>query len=185
MEYGVTAAAAVVLNAYDQAEDRRRVVSSEGRGRPVRSSAGETTVYGQHLADANSLAPRRANFPRPGSVRGIRSSVTRNPAPPLSKSWRDRRFHTKWTSRRLDWNELMDMEAAPTGTPRLRPGEVRDAIEEVLGSVERLSVKEIHTSVEVRLGRSVPKSSVRSYLNLNAGHNGRFERVKRGIYKLR
>ena len=78
------------------------------------------------------------------------------------------------------------MEAI-SGTPRrLRPGEVRDAIEEVLGSDARaMSVKEIHASVETHLGRSVPESSVRSYLNLNAGHKGRFERVRRGIYKLK
>lgn len=69
---------------------------------------------------------------------------------------------------------------------RLRPGEVRDAIEEVLGSgTPTMTVKEIQASVEARLDREVPKSSVRSYLNLNAGLKDKFERVRRGVYKLR
>lgn len=76
------------------------------------------------------------------------------------------------------------METVSGTSRRLRPGEVRDAIEEVLGSDTR-AVKEIHASVEVYLGRRVPESSVRSYLNLNVGENGRFERVRRGIYKIK
>ena len=69
---------------------------------------------------------------------------------------------------------------------RLRPGEVRDAIEEELRvAAAPMSVKQIHASVAVRLGKKVPESSVRSYLNLNSGPNGQFERVRRGVYKLR
>lgn len=68
---------------------------------------------------------------------------------------------------------------------RRRPGEVRDAIERVLTDAAKpLSVKEIHESIEARLGSTVPASSVRSYLNLNAGRNGQFRRVRRGVYKL-
>ena len=48
-----------------------------------------------------------------------------------------------------------------------------------------MSVRQIHASVEARLGKSVPESSVRSYLNLNSGPDGQFERVRRGVYKLR
>ena len=74
----------------------------------------------------------------------------------------------------------------PTGSPRrLRPGEVRDAIEEALRTAaDPLPVKQLHASVEARLGKSVPASSVRSYLNLNSGPGGQFERVRRGFYKL-
>ena len=68
---------------------------------------------------------------------------------------------------------------------RRRPGEVRDAIEQVLGSARSpLSLREIHESVEARLGAPVPKSSVRSYLNLNSGRGGQFKRVRRGVYDL-
>lgn len=75
----------------------------------------------------------------------------------------------------------------PTGNPgRLRPGEVRDGIEEALrDAVVPMPVRQIHASVEARLGKSVPESSVRSYLNLNSGPDGQFERVSRGVYKLR
>ena len=69
---------------------------------------------------------------------------------------------------------------------RRRPGEVRDAIERVLASAgSAMSLKEIHESVEARLGSIVPESSVRSYLNINAGGGGQFTRVRRGVYKLR
>ena len=46
---------------------------------------------------------------------------------------------------------------------------------------------EIHAGVEKRLGKSVPPSSVRSYLRLNAGSagSGAFERVGRGRYRLK
>ena len=68
---------------------------------------------------------------------------------------------------------------------RRRPGEVRDAIEQVLANAGRpLSLKEIHESVEARLGSTVAASSIRSYLNLNAGRGGQFQRVRRGVYKL-
>ena len=68
---------------------------------------------------------------------------------------------------------------------RRRPGEVRDAIEQVLANAgSPLSLKEIHESVEARLGGPVAASSVRSYLNLNAGRGGQFRRVRRGVYRL-
>ena len=63
---------------------------------------------------------------------------------------------------------------------------MRDAIEQVLATAGRaMSLKEIHESVETRLASIVPESSVRSYLNLNAGDGGQFKRVRRGVYKLR
>lgn len=78
-----------------------------------------------------------------------------------------------------------DMEGLPGNPRRLRPGEVRDAIEETLGSAGiPMSVKQIHSSVNTRLGKRVPESSVRSYLNLNSGAGGQFERVRRGVYRL-
>lgn len=47
-----------------------------------------------------------------------------------------------------------------------------------------MSVKEIHAAVEARLGTAVAASSVRSYLNLNAGPAKQFRRVRRGVYQL-
>ena len=89
------------------------------------------------------------------------------------------------TSRRLTWEWIMNVESVSRRRQRIRPGEVRDAIEVVLGSDGgEMSVKEIHASVEVHLARVVPGSSVRSYLNLNAGSDGRFRRVRRGVYRL-
>ena len=86
------------------------------------------------------------------------------------------------TSRRLN---CCDMETATGNLGRLRPGEVRDGIERTLGAAAvPMSVRQIHASVEARLGKSVPESSVRSYLNLNSGPDGQFERVRRGVYKL-
>ncbi|MEV0343664.1 hypothetical protein AB0H49_32090 [Nocardia sp. NPDC050713] len=67
-------------------------------------------------------------------------------------------------------------------TDRLRPGAVRDAILEALRGSKGLSVAEIHSAVVESLGREVPRSSVRSYLNLNTPEV--FERVGRGAYRL-
>lgn len=68
---------------------------------------------------------------------------------------------------------------------RRRPGEVRDAIERALADAGGpLHVKEIHAAVADRLGGTVSASSVRSYLNLNAGDGKSFERVRRGVYRI-
>jgi len=70
---------------------------------------------------------------------------------------------------------------------RRRPGEVRDAIIEVLGQHPRgATIREVHAGVEETLGGQVAPSSVRSYLQLGtkAGRQGAFERVSRGRYKL-
>lgn len=64
-----------------------------------------------------------------------------------------------------------------------RPGEVRDAIIEFLrGHKGDAHVEEIRTAASDKLGRSVPGSSVRSYLNLNTP--GTFTRTARGRYEL-
>ena len=69
---------------------------------------------------------------------------------------------------------------------RRRPGEVRDAIEDVLACADGpLPVDVIHARVEARLGAAVAASSVRSYLRLNADGDGQFSRVCRGVYVLR
>jgi site-specific DNA-methyltransferase (adenine-specific) len=64
-----------------------------------------------------------------------------------------------------------------------KPGEVRDAIVEFLtrhgGDAH---VGEIRDAVVQSLGRDVPASSVRSYLNLNTP--GQFTRTARGRYRL-
>lgn len=77
------------------------------------------------------------------------------------------------------------LTASPRNRNRRRPGEVRDAVGHALASAGGpLSVKEIHAAVETRLGASVAKSSVRSYLNLNTGPTKQFRRVRRGVYQL-
>lgn len=63
-----------------------------------------------------------------------------------------------------------------------RPGEVRDAIVAHIREAGEASATEILRAAEKRLGRKVPGSSVRSYLNLNVGTI--FERTKWGHYKL-
>jgi site-specific DNA-methyltransferase (adenine-specific) len=66
---------------------------------------------------------------------------------------------------------------------RLQPGQVRDAILSFFSTrrAEEASTKEIHAAVTKQLGSDVPTSSVRSYLQLNAG---KFRRVARGKYRL-
>src|SRR4051812_41134212 len=66
--------------------------------------------------------------------------------------------------------------------PRNSPGEIRDAIVNVLRTRTGVwSVREIRAGVMDQLGREVPPSSVRSYLRLNADT---FERAGRGEYQL-
>ncbi len=77
------------------------------------------------------------------------------------------------------------VNASPKTRNRRRPGEVRDAVGHALASAGGpLSVKEIHAAVETRLGATIAKSSVRSYLNLNTGPTKQFSRVRRGVYEL-
>ena len=79
------------------------------------------------------------------------------------------------------------MEATPTeNVVRRRPGEVRDAIEEVLAlAAGPMRVSDIHERVEARLGGTVAASSIRSYLRLNAHPDGRLAKVRHGVYTLR
>ena len=66
---------------------------------------------------------------------------------------------------------------------RYSPGQVRDAVREVLSlSPRSLSVKEIEDQVSQVLGHT-PSSSVRSYLRLNTPEL--FVREKRGIYSVK
>lgn len=68
-------------------------------------------------------------------------------------------------------------------TTKRQPGEVRDAIMAFLsGKKEGASVAEIVAGVEARIG-PVARSSVRSYLQLNAGRV--FERLHPGVYRIR
>jgi len=65
---------------------------------------------------------------------------------------------------------------------RVSPGHVRDAIVEFLShSAESVSIREIEAVVVRKLG-DVPRSSIRSYLNLNTP--GTFQRTERGSYRL-
>lgn len=64
---------------------------------------------------------------------------------------------------------------------RLRPGQVRDAIVDVLQGTDSASVSQISLGVEQRIG-PVPASSVRSYLQLNTPEL--FVRQERGQYAL-
>lgn len=70
---------------------------------------------------------------------------------------------------------------------RRAPGEIRDAIIEVLGkSKGAMSVKDIHAGVEKSVGGAVPRSSVRSYLKLGTDNwPAHFDRPSRGYYRLR
>lgn len=63
-----------------------------------------------------------------------------------------------------------------------RPGEVRDAIFAHFRQHHEATVAEIRKSVSATLGREVPASSIRSYLNINVGSV--FMRVERGRYRL-
>lgn len=67
----------------------------------------------------------------------------------------------------------------------LQPGVVRDGILSYLRArgVDGAKVPEIHAAIEERLGEHVPRSSVRSYLNLNTPD--KFERLGYGVYRLR
>lgn len=66
------------------------------------------------------------------------------------------------------------------------PGAVRDAILEHLKLLGTdASMDDIHAAVNRKLSAGVPRSSVRSYLNLNTGPGKHFERTGRGRYKLR
>ena len=77
-------------------------------------------------------------------------------------------------------------EAGSRNDARRRPGEVRDAIEEVLAQAAGpMRVSDIHEGVEARLGGAVAASSIRSYLRLNAEPDGQFAKVRRGVYALR
>ncbi|MBM2806483.1 MAG: putative methylase domain protein [Deltaproteobacteria bacterium] len=68
-------------------------------------------------------------------------------------------------------------------TSRYSPGQVRDAVREVLSlSPRSLSVREIEDQVSQVLGHT-PASSVRSYLRLNTPEL--FVREKRGIYSVK
>lgn len=80
------------------------------------------------------------------------------------------------TSRRLSSSHLMAADA-------FRPGQVRDAILAHLKKHGESSVADMCKSASATLGRKVPASSVRSYLNLNVGEV--FERVGWGRYRLK
>ena len=78
------------------------------------------------------------------------------------------------------------MPTSPRESVRRRPGEVRDAILQAFAdSGGPLSVEEVRAAVSIPLGAVVAASSVRSYLNINAEPGQTFERVGRGIYRLR
>jgi len=73
---------------------------------------------------------------------------------------------------------------------RRKPGQVRDAIIDFLRKKQQgASIDEIHQAVEKSLGSKVPRSSVRSYLNLNIHTDqhdpGLFARLGRGTYRLK
>tara|TARA_R110002020_G_scaffold143653_3_gene316036 strand:- start:5111 stop:5326 length:216 start_codon:yes stop_codon:yes gene_type:complete len=67
----------------------------------------------------------------------------------------------------------------------LQPGTVRDGILSYLREkgVDGAKVPDIHAAVEERVGQNVPRSSVRSYLNINTP--AKFERLGHGVYRLR
>lgn len=67
---------------------------------------------------------------------------------------------------------------------RIAPGQVRDAILEFMNSCDAdANVAGITQAVNRRLGKTVPPSSVRSYLRLNVGNL--FDRTEIGAYRLK
>lgn len=66
---------------------------------------------------------------------------------------------------------------------RHKPGQIRDAIVEVLSTIGREArLADIESAVSSLLGAKVPPSSVRSYLRLNTG--SLFDRSEKGTYAL-
>lgn len=92
-------------------------------------------------------------------------------------------------NRLTEIHKLLSKEALTSGHHRsYQPdnGEVRDAILQAFAdSGGPLSVEEVRAAVSIQLGAVVAASSVRSYLNINAEPGQTFERVGRGIYRLR
>ena len=67
--------------------------------------------------------------------------------------------------------------------PRRPPGQVRDAILQFFAQHPgEATTAEIYASVNESLGGDVPKSSVRSYLNINGART--FVKTSRGRYRL-
>lgn len=68
---------------------------------------------------------------------------------------------------------------------KLRPGQVRDVIEQFLSMKENeqgATLAQMTEYIDEEIGVEVPRSSIRSYLNLNTP--GRFERTARGAYRM-
>jgi hypothetical protein len=66
---------------------------------------------------------------------------------------------------------------------RRRPGVIRDAIFAVFRDEDReLTIDELWHGVSNRLGEEVPRSSIRSYLNINTPDT--FRRSARGQYRM-
>jgi hypothetical protein len=71
------------------------------------------------------------------------------------------------------------------GRKRRRWGEVRVAIETVLGSAGELHARDIHAAVEAVLGEDVSPSSVKNCLATSStSADPSFVRVERGRYRL-
>jgi len=68
-------------------------------------------------------------------------------------------------------------------SPRYDPGVVRDAILAFMRQEKRpVTVRELYEAADQAVGSEVPRSSIRSYLNINTPD--KFERVGRGRYRL-
>jgi len=80
-----------------------------------------------------------------------------------------------------------DSSARPVAQLRLRCGAIQDAVIHVLGAADApMSVGEVHADVENHLSMRVSKDSVNSCLSVGAyGAEARFERLGRGVYRLR
>jgi hypothetical protein len=77
--------------------------------------------------------------------------------------------------------------ARQKGQERRAPGQIRDAIVKALRRKQGdASVQEIQEAVERELGGDVPRSSVRSYLQLGTDRTEPiFDRTGHGRYRLR
>jgi hypothetical protein len=74
------------------------------------------------------------------------------------------------------------MSVMKKGRARHAPGKVRDAIVAFLRKHREARVADIVGAVEKQLGEG-PRSSIRSYLNLDK--SGLFEKVRHGVYRLK
>ena len=119
------------------------------------------------LGGLAAVIPRASSCTRPASTFSAAYYLGKHPASVVAK----KTFNVYCSS--LRGGEV----------PKHKPGVVRDAIMSYFRQVKgEATVAEIHAGVSEALGEDIPRSSVRSYLNLNTPRT--FQRTARGKYRL-